>query len=292
MSFTLDDIEACIREVTATPSTDEMSQAYVYDKINKFYLYVLPNDFKPFNLNVTYTFNTLQNQVNYTFDLTTYQAFEPEVFLNGNQLLYYQDRSLWIRDNQYQYNQSTVSEGDGITLSFSGTISTPPNIIPGTARYTDGVENFTDDGLGVFVGSLGGSGTINYSTGAWSITFATAPLAGASIIQTYAPLNNGRPRSIYYDGAGNIQFSPIPDQTYIVQCTALILPTAFISGSQSPVVAQWGYTIAYGTALEIFRRRGQKDQVAVYQQDYEKYLDLSLSQATEQSSNQRTIPKW
>lgn len=40
---------------------------------------------------------------------------------------------------------------------------------------TDTVETFTDDYSGNLVGSLGGTGTINYATGAYSVTFNTAP---------------------------------------------------------------------------------------------------------------------
>jgi hypothetical protein len=100
---------------------------------------------------------------------------------------------------------------------------------------------------------------------------------------------------MYYNGNGQIQFSPIPDQAYRIEGQAYILPTAFLangSGAQTPLIQGWGYAIAYGTCLEIFRRRGQKDQAVLYQPDYDKYLDLALSRSTQQYSNQRTIPKW
>lgn len=41
--------------------------------------------------------------------------------------------------------------------------------------FTDTVETFTDNFLGVLTGSLGGTGTINYTTGEYSVTFATSP---------------------------------------------------------------------------------------------------------------------
>ena len=41
--------------------------------------------------------------------------------------------------------------------------------------FTDGTETFIDDLSGNLVGSLGGTGTINYTTGAYSVTFATSP---------------------------------------------------------------------------------------------------------------------
>ena len=54
--------------------------------------------------------------------------------------------------------------------------------------YTSGgtlakIELFTDNYLGVLTGSLGGTGTINYLTGAWSVTFNTAPTSLSNNVQ-------------------------------------------------------------------------------------------------------------
>lgn len=63
-----------------------------------------------------------------------------------------------------------LGTGDGGTATFSGTL-TNLKVEPGTVVVTDGVEIFTDNGFGVLVGDAGGSGTINYDTGAISVTF-------------------------------------------------------------------------------------------------------------------------
>lgn len=44
------------------------------------------------------------------------------------------------------------------------------------------IELFVDQGQGILVSNLGGTGTINYATGAISVTFNTAPVAGVAII--------------------------------------------------------------------------------------------------------------
>jgi hypothetical protein len=49
--------------------------------------------------------------------------------------------------------------------------------------FTDGVETFSDNNDGTLTGSAGGTGTINYTSGAYSITFAVAP--GAPVTSTY-----------------------------------------------------------------------------------------------------------
>lgn len=296
MAFDLGDIRDLIRELTSSPSEYQLTTAKIDDLINKFILYVLPDDMKPFKTLVPYIFYTLQNQVEYPFDLTKYMALEPEMFCNGMQLFYYQDQSVWLREYQYQYQQDNFASGDGTSSVYSVLADQIP-IVPGTVIVTDAVENFTDPNKnGILIGSLGGGGTVNYATGAVSVTFSSPPPFGNSIIFTWAPLINGRPRAMYYNqGLGVIQFSPIPDQAYRIDAQAYIIPTAFIaSGSalQVPEQEYWGYTIGYGVSLEIFRRRGQKDQADAYQADYDYYLDRAIGRSTQQYSSQRSIPKW
>lgn len=80
----------------------------------------------------------------------------------------------------------SIATGDGSTKTFSGTLS---NIsAPFTAfiiNITDGLENFVDTKNGTLTGNLGGTGTINYATGAYSVTFNTAPTNGVAITSSY-----------------------------------------------------------------------------------------------------------
>jgi hypothetical protein len=76
--------------------------------------------------------------------------------------------------------------GDGSTLTFGHTLAAVSGAE--TAMYvsvTDGVETFTDDRSGTMIGSAGGTGTVNYATGAVSVTFAVAPLNAAPITCGY-----------------------------------------------------------------------------------------------------------
>ncbi len=69
-----------------------------------------------------------------------------------------------------------VGNGDGITKTFAGTQASRTGIRTSFAQtVTDGVETFIDDQNGNLLGTLGGVGTINYATGAYSVTFNTAP---------------------------------------------------------------------------------------------------------------------
>lgn len=88
-----------------------------------------------------------------------------------------------IANNSNQITFS-VGTGDGTTKTFTGSISpTAPNTAY-SISITDNNEVFTDDKNGNLVGSLGGIGTINYITGAYSVTFHTAPINTQTITGT------------------------------------------------------------------------------------------------------------
>lgn len=100
------------------------------------------------------------------------------------------------------------------SLSYSGTLVERTGAR--TVMYveiTDGVETFKDDRNGVLVGSAGGTGTINYATGAYAVTFAAAAaapvtadyyweLATSTGILDYSGSANGQGKSYRQDDGG------------------------------------------------------------------------------------------
>lgn len=90
-----------------------------------------------------------------------------------------------------------LGTGNGSNKTFAGTLA----FKSGGARrtcfgisVTDGVETFSDNYNGVLTGSAGGTGTINYASGAISVTFNTAPAGAVNITVTYQwedSTNNG-----------------------------------------------------------------------------------------------------
>ena len=82
-------------------------------------------------------------------------------------------------------NSVALGVGDGVKVTFSGTLNAP--VTPGTVQVTDlpGVIVGTDaTGNGIISGT-GITGTINYSTGVISVTYAAAPAAGAAVVAFY-----------------------------------------------------------------------------------------------------------
>jgi hypothetical protein len=84
----------------------------------------------------------------------------------------------------------TVGTGDGVTSTFTRTLTNSPTRQPLSTTFvvTDGSQTLTDDGDGVFTGN--GSGTVSYGNedvaGAISVTFTSPPANGATITVAYS----------------------------------------------------------------------------------------------------------
>lgn len=86
---------------------------------------------------------------------------------------------------QYEsVSDEAVGTGNGTLKAFTDTLSKAP-ILPGSVSVTDGTETFSDDGLGRLAGDDGGSGTINYGTGALAVTFDAAVTNEQAITADY-----------------------------------------------------------------------------------------------------------
>lgn len=90
----------------------------------------------------------------------------------------------------------TIGTGNGILLAFSGTLTSLP-AIPLSVTVTAGAVSGTDNGSGVIAGA-GISGTINYTSGAVSVTFTVAPAGAVPVVVTYT--NGASVPSIYANG--------------------------------------------------------------------------------------------
>jgi hypothetical protein len=75
--------------------------------------------------------------------------------------------------------------GDGTTKTFTAVLNGP--VLPGSVSITDpaGVIVGTDNGNGLISGT-GIAGTVNYTNGALSVTYGTAPAIGANPTATYS----------------------------------------------------------------------------------------------------------
>ena len=96
-----------------------------------------------------------------------------EVFVNETNSEYASD-----------YSTESIATTDGAVTTFAATLSIRP-VRPGTVSVRlSNSEVATDDGKGNVSGD-GLTGTVNYSTGAFSVTFTTAPTTGQQVTVTY-----------------------------------------------------------------------------------------------------------
>ncbi len=104
--------------------------------------------------------------------------------VNTNGYLAQQSQTIQaISELPHDYVQSAVFTGNGVTTVFSGTL-TAKLFQPGTVRFTQYtsagvfVSEATDNGVGGLTGAGISSGSINYVTGAYTITYTAAPANG------------------------------------------------------------------------------------------------------------------
>jgi hypothetical protein len=83
----------------------------------------------------------------------------------------------------YEDLSEVLGTGDGTTSAYAGTVTGAP-LEPGSVVVTDGVEAFADDGFGTLTGDGGGSGAINYDTGAVSVTFNANVVNTTNVVVT------------------------------------------------------------------------------------------------------------
>lgn len=93
------------------------------------------------------------------------------------------------KDELTDYTQianENCASGNGVLKTFTGTLAFKAANSKRTCffvTFTDSVETFTDNYDGTLTGTAGGTGTINYTTGEYSITFAVAPLNAANNVK-------------------------------------------------------------------------------------------------------------
>lgn len=75
-----------------------------------------------------------------------------------------------------------ITDADTIVVSPIGPVSSGAYSSGGTLYVA---EVFTDDKQGILTSNAGGTGTVNYATGAISVTFITAPTASTTVISNY-----------------------------------------------------------------------------------------------------------
>lgn len=223
-----------------------------------------------------------------------------------------------------------IATGNG-GAAYSGTLAAFP-VQVGTYTVTTPQETFIDNGNGTVTGSAGGSGTINYTNGAWTLTFGVIVLAGVPINASYSVVGlgvlsgNGSGTINYFTGQFSATFTtppattltiydkyiayqgnrpqgcmffenqftlmPVPDQVYQIRMQGFVLPVGMVNDTDIPSQAEWGPLIAYGAALEIFSDRGDTENYEKYFPMLKRQENVALSRTIQQYTAEQGVPRF
>lgn len=252
-----------------------------------------------------------------------YLSINPPVYIAGYNSFYSQSREQFFGIYPIINSIANIgTSGDGVTTNFIGVINTnqaqPGNVQQLLALLQGQVlfSSVADSGLGVSLidvpvvdaatgfktihGNLYVPGntpavpptvvtpnnTINYATGAYNITFATAPGAGAIINSQTAPQALAIPQSLlFYQNEFTVR--PVPDQPYRINFEVYARPTTLLADNQSPELNEWWQYIAYGAAKKIFEDRMDTDSVQQIMPEFEMQRLLCNRRTIVQNSNMR-----
>lgn len=280
---TLQDIRDKVRKMTGTASTAILTNAQIDDYINSYYLYDLPAEFRSLQLKDVYTFTTERGVATYSWDSETYLSIETPVYLNKREIaLFFNEKEFYGFVPGDMFTQ-TITEGDGTAGPYTATLQNTPiipsvNNNPASSSYpasrvlnfvigantsfgvSQSVSDISAGATGTLTGD--GTGTINYNTGALSVTFTSTVPSGEDINVSYLSQQITRPVAILFL-QNQLTLSPPPDQPYIVEITVYRKPTDVLleSSVNSPELNEWWELIASGAAKKVFEDRADDDGI-------------------------------
>jgi hypothetical protein len=324
---TLATIEQKVRRLTRSPSEAQLTTDQLDQYINTFIAYDVPEHLRLFNLRTTFTFYTepfvdvYESSTDPTSPLyqfvQQYLTVHPPIYIAGFQSFYTQSRQEFF--NIYPKINSISSIpgiGNGINTQFSGVVNTSQTVVPpNSTQLTCILRNevlfssvdtagnglaMIDYPISPLIGNLyvpGGAPTsttiqdpinyINYVTGAFTVTFPTAPAVGVLINSQVVFQAPTRPVAMcFYDGKFILR--PVPDQPYRVQMEVYQRPTQLLSSSQSPQLEEWWQYFAYGAAKKVFEDRMDMDSVQLIMPEFKKQENLIQRRTIVQYTNDRT----
>ena len=294
--WTLADIRSKFRLVSGRPSQDQLSDAQCNAYINNYYVFTMPHELKEQIENQFLTFTTTPGVDVYAFP-GGYFTDSPGAYADGFPNIFYQDPDIFFQDWPQQYAVDNIATGDGTTVTFTGGLQNPPVIVGTVLIASDDNLGFqqlvTDEGSSFPIGTLtgNGTGTINYLTGAYSVTWNTAPIASAVIYAKYQGYSGNRPQGVLWF---NNQFTlrPVPDQAYQILMQGFIKPAYLVNDTDTPLQMEWGPLIAYGAALEAFQDSGDVENYDRIFPVFKRHENVALGRTIQQYTSEQSVPRF
>lgn len=320
---TLTAIRQKIRRLTASSSEQSLTTATIDEAINTFYQNDFPYAIKLDQMRSVYTFYTSPNIDRYPLNVNFNQGIRSPIFFEGVQGYYFKDRKEFFNMWPRWPTLNNPFSGDGVTQIFNFTIPSipflskeftlgvaatngtqikvaddgngnlfvqtpnPVTYVPAYTNTTPGMKNTNTGNPGDEV--LTACGTVNYITGAVSLTFVAAgltPANGALANVWVSQYQTSRPYSMLF---WNNEFTirPVPDKTYKVEVETYLTPVQFLETTDSPILTQWWQYIAYGSAMEIQRERNDVQGVESLREGFMRQEALVLERQGIEEINQR-----
>jgi hypothetical protein len=257
--------------------------------------------------------------------MPVYQNFLPPIYCDGVQMGWLQSNDQFYKIFPEFVNNEIPLLGDGSTTSFSTFVASSPilkafiddlgNLKPyvyitafnsaGDLMYIVDTPYKNSSGLGILVQtdstfqniigpvptgsppSVGGSGTVDYSTGELNFTFNAPPADQANIQTQTSPFSPGFPRMCLFFN-NTFKLFPVPSRSYKIQMDAYITPTVFFNTGASVPFGYMSEYIARGAARKILADSGDMQQIQEMEPFFKEQENLVLRRSDRQRSVMRT----
>lgn len=308
---TLANIRTKVRRLTGRPSPQQISDSQIDEYVNTFYLYDMPDTLRLFSQETVFEFMTTPNIAQYDMRTLTYWTgianvpaadvfvdIKPPIFIAGYQSFWSQDREQFFRTYPALAQISTSIVGNGTVGPYTLTFANTPILqnlvtvgaIDSTGANINAIDVPTDRTTGTWQSintNVAQTGSINYLTGAVSLTFVNNIPAGNDVTFTAVPYQPSRPQAmLFYDDV--ITLRPVPDKQYLVQVNAFKRPTELISSGEFPELRQWWQYLAYGAAKKIFEDSQDPEGIKILMPELKNQENQVLRRTIVEITNQRT----
>jgi hypothetical protein len=268
---TRQDIRNKVRQLTGRKSQVQLLDAEIDFQIDNYYQTEFPLQFRSNDLRQEFSMTLSPNVDVYTVNAQSFQSIEPVCYVEGYPTLFIEDRSTLHKlfpdirqDVNLGFGSASIGAGP-YNFSLNVSVSTP--ILKGTVLVyaPTGFSTQTsvvDDSNGNLVdlnpdGTFGTNrGSINYQTGAITVTFAVVIPPGNNINVQSRQYASNRPTTVWYwvteQETGQLTFRPVPDKPYNIRIVTYNIPVLGTSPTATPTLIMWWEALAYGASMKIF----------------------------------------
>ncbi len=307
---TLQQIIIKVRKLTRSLSEDMLSTQDIENYINTFVLYDFPEQLRLSTLLTTFTFFASPNIDTYETNTTNpldplynfknlYTTIHPPIYIAGYSSMFSQNRESFFAIYPMVNSVASIgTAGDGVTTTFSGFLANIPilqnNVLFSSVDTAGNGLTLKDQpiplneiGLLIDVNTGGVAGSLNYITGAFNLTFLSAPAVGQAINSQTVPYVASQPQALlFFDSKFTLR--PVPDQPYRVQMEVYRRPTELLDMNQQPDLCEWWQYIAYGASKKIFEDRMDLDSVQMILPEFSNQENLINRRTIVQQTSERT----